>query len=124
MHFLTEIEKLQQHYNGGNVNVLDEVKVKLNCWEFKRCGREAGGVHAGDLGICPVTREGRLHGTHGGHNAGRSCWVVAGSLCGGKLQGTFAKKYENCKTCDFYKQVKSEENGSYEMSIVILRKLK
>ncbi len=65
---------------------------KLNCWEFKKCGREPGGTHANDLGVCPTTQEMRLDGVHGGINAGRSCWVVTGTLCRGEVQGTFAKK--------------------------------
>ncbi|HEY6010114.1 MAG TPA: hypothetical protein VIX18_01485, partial [Nitrospirota bacterium] len=40
------------------------------------------------------------------------CWVVAGSLCGGKIQGTFAEKLSNCLRCDFYNLVKSEEEAS------------
>ena len=83
--------------------------MKLNCWEFKKCGREPGGVHEHDLGVCPVAKELRLDGTHGGRAAGRLCWVVAGSLCGGQVQGTFAKKFESCEKCDFYAMVREEE---------------
>lgn len=50
---------------------------KINCWEFKKCGRESGGAHAYDFGVCPAATEKRLNGTHGGKNAGRACWVVA-----------------------------------------------
>jgi hypothetical protein len=65
---------------------------KQNCWEFKKCGRAVGGVKEKELGTCPanVTRE--LDGTHGGKNAGRACWIVSGTMCGGNVQGTFAKK--------------------------------
>jgi hypothetical protein len=56
--------------------------------------------------------------------AGRSCWVLAGTLCGGRIQGTFAQKYENCTVCDFYKSVKDEEKANYEMSIVLLNRIK
>ncbi len=95
---------------------------KLNCWEFKKCGREQGGTRK-DLGVCPVAVESRLHNEHGGKNAGRTCWVVAGTLCGGEKQGTFAKKYDTCEKCDFYKLVKTEEGPSYTLSIVLLKKL-
>lgn len=97
---------------------------KTNCWDAKKCGRTTGGAHEKDLGICPVSLEKRLDGIHGGDNAGRACWVVAGSLCGGKVQGTFATKYEHCEKCDFYQTVKSEEGAKYEMSILLLSKLK
>lgn len=97
---------------------------KLNCWEFKKCGRQPGGEHEKDKGICSATTETALDGTHGGKNAGRSCWVVAGTLCGGNVQGTFAQKYKNCEVCDFYTTVRKEEGPKFEISIFLLNKLK
>ncbi len=85
---------------------------KVNCWEFKKCGRQPGGHKVAELGICPVTTYKDLNGAHGGKNAGRACWVVAGSLCGGKIQGTFAKKLDNCWRCDFMNTVKKDEDPS------------
>ena len=82
---------------------------KMNCWEFKKCGRQPGGHKAQELGICPAAVEPTLHGAHEGRNAGRACWVVAGSLCGGKIQGTYAQKLTNCWRCDFMNTVKKEE---------------
>ena len=96
---------------------------KFNCWEIKKCGREPGGVNVEELGVCPATTESRLDGTHGGKNAGRACWVVAGSMCGGKIQGTYAEKYANCSKCEFFMKVKSEENGSFEMTATLIKKL-
>ncbi|MDP2277563.1 MAG: hypothetical protein Q8K51_05005 [Nitrospirota bacterium] len=98
--------------------------MKKNCWEFKNCGRQHGGTHVHDLGICPAATNMRLDGAHEGKNAGRACWVVAGTLCGGKVQGTFAKKLDNCTKCDFFTMVKEEEGRIYEMSIVLLNRLK
>jgi hypothetical protein len=34
---------------------------------------------------------------------------VAGTFCGGKVQGSFAEKEITCMACDFYKRVKEEE---------------
>ena len=82
---------------------------KLNCWEFKKCGRQPGGHRVSELGVCPAATEKLLDGSHGGRNAGRACWVVAGSLCGGKIQGTYAQKLHNCWRCDFMARVKQEE---------------
>jgi hypothetical protein len=96
---------------------------KTNCWEFKKCGREPGGAKVDELGVCPATIEIKLHGTHKGKNAGRACWVVAGSMCGGIVQGTFAKKYGECIKCDFFQYVKEEEGAHYEFSATILAKL-
>ncbi len=99
------------------------MKKKLNCWEYKKCGRQPGGDRV-DLGVCPTTIESKLQGIHGGANAGRACWIVAGTMCGGVVQGTFAKKYENCEKCEFYQMVKEEEGGQFQLSLFILKKLK
>jgi hypothetical protein len=64
----------------------------MNCWEFKKCGREAGGARAVELGVCPAYP-----------NDGHQCARVTGTLCGGQVQGTFALKLANCMDCEFYK---------------------
>lgn len=84
--------------------------MKINCWEFKRCGREPGGPREFELGTCCVSTYAPLHGTHGGKNAGRACWVVAGSLCGGRVQGDEEQKRTSCWECDFLKIVRKEED--------------
>ena len=86
--------------------------MKMNCWEHKKCGRQPGGARSGELGVCPVTTYRDLSGVHGGKNAGRACWVIAGSLCGGKIQGAYAQKLFNCWKCDFMNAVKKEEDPS------------
>jgi hypothetical protein len=83
-----------------------------NCWQFKNCGREPGGVKTAELGICSATIYEQYNGKNNGKNAGRYCWKVAGTLCGGKVQGTYAQKLMNCVACDFYKAVRQEE-GEY-----------
>ncbi len=85
---------------------------KKNCWEHKNCGREPGGARVNELGVCPVPSHNALDGAHGGRNAGRACWVIAGSLCGGKIQGTYAQKLSNCWRCDFFNAVRKEEEPS------------
>ncbi len=84
-----------------------------NCWEFKGCGRQPGGHAIEELGSCPVPLESRASGINGGLNAGRSCWAVAGSLCDGKVQGTFAKKLMNCGSCSFAHKVMKEQGGEF-----------
>jgi len=98
--------------------------LKKNCWEFKKCGREPGGEKVRELGVCPAATEQRMDGVHGGKNAGRCCWVVAGTLCGGQVQGTFAKKFQNCQECEFYKLVKEEEGARFVLTANLLAKLK
>ena len=53
----------------------------LQCWEEKQCGQKD----------CPCY----------GHDAER-CWQVAGTYCGGEVQGAFAKKIGNCARCEVY----------------------
>ena len=97
---------------------------KLNCWEHKKCGREPGGIKVHELGECPSTTDPGLDGVHEGKNAGRACWAIAGTMCGGKEQGTFAQKYGNCVICDFFKMVKEQEGADFTLSSDLLEKLK
>jgi len=60
----------------------------VNCWEFKHCGRDK-------TNDCPAYPKG-----------GTECWRIAGTMCGGKVQGTFAQKLANCMDCDYYKSAK------------------
>jgi hypothetical protein len=85
---------------------------RINCWEFKQCGRQPGGSQADTLGVCPATVEESFDGINFGRNAGRICWAVAGTCCGGKVQGTFAEKRKSCTTCDFYETVQKQEGES------------
>lgn len=95
---------------------------KLNCWEFKKCGREIKGILSEKLGVCPAATETRLNGVHSGKNAGRACWVVAGTMCNGKMEGTFAVKCKGCGLCDFYNIVQGEEGKNF-LSVTVLRKM-
>ena len=54
-------------------------------WKRKRRRKTA------ELGVCPAYP---AHGTH--------CAHIAGTLCGGKVQGSFAMKLANCMKCEFY----------------------
>ena len=96
---------------------------RQNCWEYKKCGREPGGQHH-ELGICPAAVEKRLGGIHHGTNAGRACWVIAGTLCDRQVQGSFAKKYANCEKCDFYEIVARQEDSKFKLALYLLGKLK
>jgi hypothetical protein len=96
---------------------------KLNCWEFKGCGREPDGAKAKDLGVCPAATEDRTNGINSGQNGGRACWALTGTMCGGSVQGTYAMKLVNCMDCDFYRLVGSEEGPAHVSAKGILVKL-
>ncbi len=62
------------------------------CWELKNCPYKE----------CPV------YGAKGAR-----CWQIAGTHCGGVVQGYFAKKFSDCKECDVYKEATQEQ--AYEV---------
>ena len=87
-------QSLEDHLN----NLIDRYlsttirqSVRLNCWEFMKCGHEVGGAKAQELGICPAYPD---HGKH--------CAHIVGTLCGGEVQGSFARKFGTCRKCPFY----------------------
>ena len=67
----------------------DKESHEIKCWEYMKCGRDKDATAK-----CPAYP-----------NFGRICWAVAGTFCEGKVQGTFAQKYEDCVKCDFYQMV-------------------
>jgi len=73
---------------GGN----GKKKTLVNCWDFYHCPRER-------RLDCPAFLQA----------AGRSCWGVAGTLCGGEAVGVNANKLGSCTVCDFYRQVSAGE---------------
>ena len=95
-----------------------------NCWEYNKCGKGPNGFNGGKTDICPAASETRLNGVHGGTNGGRACWVVAGTLCQGKVQGVFVQKYTTCQDCDFYKKVQRESFTHFQVSVSLLQRLR
>lgn len=71
----------------------EEESLKIKCWEYMECCRDKDATIK-----CPAYS-----------NFGRICWAVAGTFCAGKVQGTFAQKYEDCRKCKFYQGVKNRE---------------
>ncbi|WPD22201.1 MAG: two-CW domain-containing protein [Candidatus Electrothrix aestuarii] len=80
----------------------------MNCWEFKKCGREPNGQNSSLYGVCPVSTASNADGIHNGKNGGRCCWAIIttepsemeknlGFCCGGLSE---------CIQCDFYQHVK------------------
>ena len=94
---------------------------KLNCWEFRRCGRELGGENEDELGICPASTYFSLDGINDGIASGRACWVVAGTMCADKESGTFAQKVKDCRLCPFYKMVMDQEGDEFTPTADLLK---
>jgi hypothetical protein len=97
----------------GNATVDKEVDRGTNCWEFKKCGRQPGGPKSEELGVCEASTDVSHDGVNYGVNAGRYCWKVTGTLCGGKVQGTFAQKVASCAKCKFYELVRDQEGADF-----------
>jgi hypothetical protein len=57
------------------------------------CGRQKGGSMVSELGECVASKE----------QLGHSCWAVAGTLCGGVVQGLVSQKSAGCLNCIVYK---------------------
>ena len=92
-------------------------KERLNCWEFKKCGRQPGGEYVSELGICPAAQVTKHSGVNGGKNGGRVCWALVGTLCGGKIQGRYAEKVDTCVDCSFYNYVCRQEKQNFRYSL-------
>ena len=62
-----------------------ESNKNMQCWNYNNCGH-------GKDSLCPAVIQ----------KAGRSCWLVAKTLCGGKVHGKHAQRTKECKGCGFY----------------------
>lgn len=98
--------------------------MKLNCWEFKKCGRQPGGAKVAELGVCIAAQDMRLNGVHGGKKGGRACWIIKGTLCGGQVQSVLASKLNNCINCEFYKSVLADEGDQLTNATQLLELVK
>ena len=56
------------------------------CWEYKKCVNENCIVYKKYKNSALVPH----------------CWYVAGTMCGGKVQGDYAQKIGNCNKCDYF----------------------
>ena len=63
-------------------------KMENRCWEAKHC----------DETNCPAYK----------NECGR-CWLVAGTMCGGKPQGKFVEKYNSCIECEVFQAAMGDD---------------
>ncbi len=89
---------------------------KKNCWEFMQCGRGPDGSDTDACETCPATQTSSLDGLNEGENAGRACWLVAGTFCSNSISGKFAEKIDSCMECSFYKHV-NQGSGQTNLKI-------
>jgi hypothetical protein len=93
------------------------MKRKINCWEFRNCGMEPGGIFSKIYGECPVPEMMKFDGQNGGTGAGRACWMV---MHNGSGIGPFVcrNRRVSCVQCEFFQRVQIEESrlDEYEIS--------
>ncbi len=92
----------------------------LNCWEYKKCGRQHGGDNVDTDGVCESASDLSYTGINAGKCAGRFCWAVSGSFSNGNSDCSLVKKIESCTHCDFYQIVRAEE-GTVNLRTKFLR---
>ncbi len=66
----------------------EEEDKKTQCWQYIKCGIEKDPTRR-----CPAYPY-----------FGRICWAIAGTMCEGRVMGTYAEKIHECKNCPFYQK--------------------
>jgi hypothetical protein len=87
----------------------------VNCWEFKKCGREPGGHRVAEFGVCPAAEFHAADGYLGGESGGKACCFITGTFCEEILQGTYRDKSKNCWDCAFYHELRRRHGGAFSM---------
>ena len=87
--------------------------MKLNCWEFFKCGRQPEGKNVAELGQCAAAIAKESDGINDGKCAGRFCWRVTGTESGKETTCLVAVKIGDCRDCGFFNLVKSEEDDAF-----------
>lgn len=112
-------EDLLQRIRDEIFPLFDRAVIDDNsCFEnphLKKCWEEMGCKKVN----CPVFT--------GGPEEQQRCWQISGTYCGGKTQGAFVDKYENCKECEIYRNASPtivEELGEYFNNMVFLLRRK
>jgi hypothetical protein len=96
----------------------------MNCWEFRKCGREPGGRLADQDGVCPAAVYNAADGYLGGRNGGCACAFIAGTFCEEVLQGTYRDKSKDCWDCEFYRMMRHEHGAGFSMPAFALHLMK
>jgi len=84
----TPCEPPMNNFGSLDVDARGTAMLSTNCWDFYHCPPERRQT-------CSAFKQ----------NAGRKCWLVAGTLCGGSIQSAYAMKIGGCQKCEFYMKV-------------------
>lgn len=80
---LGRLQELLGQAAGGRLGLTFENPRLVKCWEEKNCHQTK----------CPAYQSQNLR-----------CWQVAGTFCGGEVQGSFAQKLGNCAECEVFRK--------------------
>lgn len=58
------------------------------CWEVRQCSKET-------RERCPAWE----------FQCGQLCWFINGTLCGGTVEKSWAKKMKTCRKCDIFRSI-------------------
>ena len=84
---IEKLRKITEEMMKGNL----DARVKfppILCWKIEKCGKKN----------CPSYDKTDV-----------PCWYVAGTLCKGAVQGTYARKIGDCKKCEIYSSYVGDE---------------
>ncbi|MBI2304565.1 MAG: hypothetical protein HYU86_07450 [Chloroflexi bacterium] len=102
-HQLEQLRELLTQAADGKLDVRFENPHLVKCWEEKNCIKTD----------CPSY-----------HSKNLRCWQVAGTFCGGEVQGVFAQKLGNCLKCEVFRKScwgdPITEIGEYFCNVVLL----
>jgi len=80
-------DSIESSFDIQKVSFLSNGCEPVRCWEIKGCEKEKCPAHSSE---------------------DHRCWLQVGTLCGGKVQGEFAKKYKTCFECDVLKIISGD----------------
>lgn len=97
------LEESDTSWEKWAASVIKDLEVR--CWEKKNCNKKD----------CPAYK-----------NAFGRCWLIAGTMCGGEVQGKFAIKYKSCTECEVYREAvfKDPVSETYEHLIALIHNLR
>jgi hypothetical protein len=81
------------------------------------------GEKVAELGVCPAATEVAADDVNEGTNGGRISWAIAGTICGGQVQGTHAARLGTCTECDLYQRVVREQGTDLQRAGAVPGKL-
>ncbi|MCI5148900.1 MAG: hypothetical protein D3916_05850 [Candidatus Electrothrix sp. MAN1_4] len=94
------IIQLQKTIQQSGIEVMNDSKI--DCWEFKKCGREPGGKNIEKYGLCSLVVSLEDNKINNKRNGERLCWSLRESACEGIMRECCVNEIKECRQCTFY----------------------